>query len=98
MIGAVRFHDKRVNPAPVDEQSLNKLQADNAAMQKQLDTIYAALSISAPTYNSVTDGKDLSISFAWIIAWILIFFVAGALAGWKWFDWVHVKRHGGFRL
>lgn len=79
------------------EESLAKLKNENAAMQKQLDAIYQALSMTAP---SKTDSEEagIKIQISWLIASLAILLLAGLAIGWKLFDWLNVKRHGGFRL
>lgn len=82
-----------------DVLTLKRLQGENAAMQKQLDAIYAALAISAPANSSPADeGAYINISLGWSIAWILIILLIGAGVSWRIVDWFHLKRHGGFRL
>jgi SH3 domain protein len=83
----------------VDDLTVKKLQNENAAMQKQLDAIYAALSLTAPEHDSpVDDSSNIQISLGWGITWVLIILLIGAGISWQVVDRLHLKRHGGFRL
>lgn len=81
----------------LDDQAVAKLKSENASMQKQLDAIYQALSMTAPSQADIAeDGINIQIS--WLIASLMALLLAGLVIGWKLFDWFSVKRHGGFRL
>ncbi len=81
----------------LNEVSVAKLQSENAAMQEQLDAIYQALSMTAPKHADIEEGR-IYISISWLVTSLVVLLLAGLTIGWKLFDWLSVKRHGGFRL
>lgn len=93
--------EKEVTSAVANDSSLAQLQTENAAMQKQLDAVYAALSMQAPSAsdsNSTEQGDGITLGIGWLATWLVLLLIAGIVLGWVWFDRMHLKRHGGFRL
>lgn len=83
--------------ANIDEKVVAQLKTENAAMQQQLDAIYEALSMTTPN-NTVSEESGVNIHIGWLISWMVLLLLIGLAVGWKLFDWISLKRHGGFRL
>jgi hypothetical protein len=86
-----------------DKQTIAKLQADYAALQKKIEQAASVLGVQAPTENAAMAADSTVIdvnsesSLAWILIDLIVLLIGFALGAW-WLDRRNLRRHGGIRI